>query len=103
MYSRLNGKELKSLLIKRNAKTNGKKSELVERLMVLDNVRQFSYSGEQSNGCYEGDVAQWPDPKGFIAVSSSVPKNDINIAKVGVYFQTHNTSVSRGSKIQESG
>ena len=37
-YSRLNVKELKSLLIKRNAKTNGKKSELVERLMVLDNA-----------------------------------------------------------------
>ena len=35
-YFRLNGKELKSLLIKRNAKTNGKKSELVEMLMVLD-------------------------------------------------------------------
>ena len=102
-YSRLNVKELKGPLIKRNAKTNSKISELVKRLMVLDNVRQSSHSGQQSSGCYEGeDVAQWPDPEGFIAVGSSVPKNDINIAKVGVYFQTHNTSVSRGSKVQKS-
>ena len=72
------------------------------RLIVLDNARQSSSGGASGN--YEGeDEVQWPDTKDFLPVNSAVPKSDINIAKVGVYFQVHNMSVSRGSKVQKSG
>ena len=74
------------------------------RLFVLDNARLQAGGNADASGFYEGDdTVQWPDSKHFAPVSSTVPKSDVNIAKVGVYFQVHNLSVSRGSKVQKSG
>ena len=74
------------------------------RLLTLDSMRQQSDGTAGTNVRYDGeDSVQWPDSKDFTPVSATVPKSDINIAKVGVYFQVHNMSVSRGSNVQKSG
>ena len=100
-YSSMSVKDLKSLLIKRNAKTTGKKPDLIERLRYLDSATGSSPGSSIGfDGC---DNVAWPDLAKFIHVNEAVPKNDMNVAKVGVYFLEHNVSVSRCSKVQKSG